>query len=85
MMTSFESKAAKIIDNGGKFKIGMLLATMDIWDIVNESDEPPPFNADSKVLKDYQRCVKKTMSIIGLNLADNQLAHIKSCKGTSEA
>jgi hypothetical protein len=25
------------------------------------------------------------MSVIGLNLADNQLAHIKSCKGPAEA
>ena len=58
---------------------------MDLWDIVEGSEEPPPFNADSKVLKKYQRRVKKTMSIINFNLADNQLMHIKSCKGHAEA
>ena len=83
----FESKANKIIDKfiGGEFnlynfKIKILLASMDLWHIVNISVEPPPFNVDFKVLKKYQRCVKKTMFIIGLNLADNQLTHIKSCK-----
>jgi hypothetical protein len=35
---------------------------------------------DSKILKEYQRRVKKAMCIIGLNLADNQLVYIKSSK-----
>ena len=91
-MASFESEAARVIDkfnegnfNLWKFKIEMLLAFMDLWDIVDKSEEAPPSNADPKVLKEYQRCVKKAMSIIGLNLVDNQLAHIKSCKGPAEA
>ena len=67
-MASFESEAARFID---KFKIEMLLSFMDLWDIVDGSKEPPPSNADSKVLKEYQKCVKKVMSIIGLNLSDN--------------
>ena len=58
----------------------MLLASMDLWDIVDRSKEPPPSNVDTKVLKEYQRRIKNSMSIIGLNLADNQLTHIKSCK-----
>jgi hypothetical protein len=58
---------------------------IDLWDIVDGSEEPPPSNADPKVLKKYQRRVKNVMSIIGLNLTDNQLAHIKSCKEVAEA
>jgi transposase InsO family protein len=58
---------------------------MDLWEIVEDSEEPPPSDADLKVTKDYQRRVKKAMSVIGLNLVDNQLAHIKSCKGPAEA
>jgi len=91
-MASFEGESARVIDkfHGGKFnlwkfKIEMLLASMDLWDIVDGSEEAPPSNADPKVIKDYQRRVKKAMSVIGLNLADNQLAHIKSCKGPAEA
>jgi hypothetical protein len=68
-----------------KFKIEMLSASMDLWDIIDESEEAPPSNADPKVKKEYERRVKKVMSVIGLNLANNQLAHIKSCKGPAEA
>ena len=57
---------------------------MDVWDIVDGYEEAPPSSMNSKVLKEYQRHVKKVMSIIGLNLADNQLAHIKSCKGPAK-
>jgi hypothetical protein len=49
------------------------------------SEEAPPLNADPKMKKKYERRVRKAMSVIGLNLADNQLAHIKSCKGPAEA
>jgi hypothetical protein len=42
--------------------------------------EDSSFQCGSKILKEYQRCVKKAMFIISLNLADNQLAHLKSCK-----
>ena len=63
----------------------MWLAYMDLWDIVDRSEVPSPSNVDPKVLKDYQRHVKKAMFIIGFNLADNQLAHIKNWKGPVEA
>jgi hypothetical protein len=63
----------------------MLLASMDPWDIIDGSEEAPPSNADPKVKKEYERRVRKAMSVIGLNLADNQLTHIKSCKGPAEA
>ena len=61
----------------------MGLAYVDLWGIVDESEAPPPFNVDLKVKKKYQRCVKKAMSIIVLDLADNQLVHIRTCKRTS--
>ena len=86
-MTSFESESARIINkfNGGKFnilkfEIKMLLASMDLWNIMDRFEQPPPSNVDPKVLKEYQRCVKKFMSIIGLNLVENHVAHIKHCK-----
>ena len=63
----------------------MVLASVDLWDIVDRSKKAPPTNANSKVLKKYQRRLKKAMSIIGLNLTDNQLAYIKNCKGLVEA
>ena len=52
---------------------------MDIWNIIDGFEEARPCDADPKVLKEYQSRVKKVMSIIGLNLTHNQLAHIKSC------
>ena len=82
-MTSFASMAARIIDkfNGGnfnlwKFQIKMLLAYKNLWDITDGYEETPPSNANPKMLKEYQRHVKEAMFIIGLNLANNQLAHI---------
>lgn len=62
----------------------MWLESMDLWDIVDGSKEIPPFNVVSIMLKEYQRCVKKAMSIMGLNLVENQLAHIKTYKGPVE-
>ena len=63
----------------------MVLASVDIWGIVDKSEKAPPSNVDPKVLKKYPRCMKKAISIIGLNLADNQVVYIKSCKGPVEA
>lgn len=57
-----------------------VLESKDLKDIVNIFNEDSIFNADPKVLKEYQKHLKKAMFIISLNLAENQLAHIKSCK-----
>ena len=91
-MASFEGESVRVIDkiNGDnfnlwKFKMEMVLASMELWEIVDDSEEPPPSDADPKDKKSYQRRVKKAMSVIGLNLVDGQLAHIKSCKGPAEA
>jgi hypothetical protein len=70
-MASFEGKSAKVIDkfngenfNLWKFKMEMVLASVDLWEIVDRSKEAPPSDADPKVIKEYQRCVKKAMSTI---------------------
>ena len=68
-----------------KFKMKMVSASMDLWDIVDRSEKTPLSNVDPKVLKEYQRCVKNAISVICLNMADNQLVYIKSCKGPAEA
>ena len=47
--------------------------------------EASPSNADSKVSKGYQRHVKMVIFMIGLHLANNQLGHIKDCKGSAKA
>jgi hypothetical protein len=71
-MASFEGESARIIEkfngenfNLWKFKMEMVLASMDLWEIVDGSEEAPPSNADPKVIKEYQRRAKKAMSIIG--------------------
>ena len=91
-MVSFEGESVKTIYkfhgekfNLRKFKIEMLSASMDLWDIIVGSVEAPPSNADPKVKNVYERRVRKAISVIGLNLADNQLAYIKSCKGPAES
>ena len=56
---------------------------MDIWGIVDKSEEGPPSNAHPKVKKKYERHAKKAMPIIVINLADNQFAYIRSLKGST--
>ena len=68
-----------------KFKMEMVLALIDLWDIVDGFGKAPSSNTDPKVLKKYQRCVNKAISIINSDLANNQLTHIKSCKGLAKA
>lgn len=53
--------------------------------IMDGLKKAPPPNADPIVFKEYQMCIKKSMSIMGLNYADNQLTHIKSCKRLAKA
>jgi hypothetical protein len=91
-MASFEGESARVIDkfngenfNLWKFKMDMVLASMDLWEIVDGSKEAPPSNSDPKVIKEYQRRAKKAMSTIAINLVDSQLHHIKRCKGPVEA
>jgi hypothetical protein len=57
-MASFEGESAKTINkfhrerfNLWKFKIEILSASMDLWDIIDRSEEALPSNADPKVKK----------------------------------
>ena len=49
-----------------KIRMEMLLASMDLWDIVHKSKELPSSNADPKVLKEYQRHIKNACSSLTL-------------------
>jgi len=91
-MATFENESARSIDkfNGEnfrlwKFRMEMVLASMDLWEIVEETEEPPPKDGDAKEIKEYNRRAKKALSIISLSLVNSQLAHIKHCKGPAEA
>ncbi|KAH8965187.1 hypothetical protein BDL97_04G105700 [Sphagnum fallax] len=81
-MASFEGESARVIDkfngenfNLWKFKMEMVLASMDLWEIVDGSEEAPPSNSDPKVIKEYQRRAEKAMSTIAINLVDSQFHH----------
>jgi transposase InsO family protein len=91
-MATFESESARNIDkfNGEnfglwKFRMEMVLSSMDLWEIVDETESPPPADGDPLVVKEYNRRAKKALTIIGLSLVNSQLAHIKRCKGPAEA
>lgn len=62
----------------------MVLTYMDIWDIVDGSEKALPSHVDPKMLKEYQRRVKTVMSIMSLNIGDNQHVHIGFAKGPAE-
>ena len=54
-MASFESKGLKMVDkfNGvnfhlWKFKMEMVMAKKELWEIVDGSEEPPPSSSDPK-------------------------------------
>jgi len=73
----FEGENTRIIDkfngenfNLWKFKMEMVLASIDLSEIVDGSEETPPSNADPKVIKEYQRRAKKAMSTIAINLVN---------------
>ena len=59
-MAYLDSKAARVMDKFHeekcslwKFKMEMVLAPMDLWNIVDKSKKAPPSDADPKVLKEY--------------------------------
>jgi len=59
-MATFESESARNIDkfNGEnfglwKFRMEMVLSSMDLWEIVDESEKPPAADADPKEIKEY--------------------------------
>lgn len=64
----------------------MFWASMDLWNIMHGSQKKSTFQCGSHGLKYIPNIWKKNaLFIIRLNLADNQFAHIKSCKEPTEA
>ncbi len=91
-MASSDNEALRVVDkfNGEnfslwKFKMEMVLASKDLWDIVDGSEEAPPSTADAKDIKAFERRVKTAFGMIVTNLVDKEMAHVKHCKGPAEA
>ena len=91
IMTSFEGEGSKVIDkfNGfnfqlWKFKMEMVMAEKELWDIVEGSEQFPHSSTYPRVIQAYNRQEKKTFAIFALNLSDSQLSHIRSCKSPTK-
>ena len=91
-MASYEGEGPKVVDKFDgmnfhlwKFKMEMVMAEKELWDIVDGSEEPPHSTSDPRVMQTYLRREKKAFAILALNLSDSQLAHIRSCKTPREA
>ena len=91
-MASSGGEGVRIIDkfNGEnfgmwKFKMEMILAEKDLWEVVDGSEEPPSEDADLKTKKAFERKEKKAFALIAINLVDRQIAHIQHCKGPAQA
>ena len=91
-MASSGGEGVRIIDkfNGEnfgmwKFKMEMILAEKDLWEVVDGSEEPPSEDADPKTKKAFERNEKKAFAFIAINLVDRQIAHIRHCKGPAQA
>ena len=62
-----------------KFKMEMVLAAKDLWDIVDKSESPPPNDAEKSTKKEKTVGYKKALAIIAMNLVDREVLHIKTC------
>jgi hypothetical protein len=67
-MAYLESKGVIIIDKFHgerfslwKFKMEVVFASMDLWNIVDKFEEAPPSTADPEVLKEYMGLTKATL------------------------
>ena len=88
MMTSFDSEAAKLLTSSMReiltsesSKLKCCWHPWNFGDIVDRLEKVLSFNTDHEVLKDYQKCVKKAMSIIGLNLCTSRVVRIEWASG----
>lgn len=61
-MATFDGESTTIIDNFKgensnlkKFNMELVLASMDLWKIVDDTEEPPSFDQDPKVKKNYDQ------------------------------
>ena len=85
-MASFEGEGPKVVDKFDgvnfhlwKFKMEMVIAEKELWEIVEGSEKAPSCDADARVKLAYTRREKKAFAILALNLSDSQLSHIRSC------
>ena len=91
-MASSDNEGLRVVDkfNGKnfslwKFKMEMVLASCDLWDIVDESGATPPSDVDVKDKTAFEKWSKTAFGFIAINLVDKEMAHIKHCKGPAEA
>ena len=91
-MTSFEGEGSKVVDkfNGinsylWKFKMEMVMAEEELWDIVEGSEQFPHSTTDPSVIQAYNRHKKKAFPILPFNLSDMQFSYIRLCKSPTEA
>ena len=63
----------------------MVLASRDLWDIVDESEVAPPSDADVKDKRAFEKRFKTAFGFIAINLVNEEMTHIKHCKGPTEA
>ena len=68
-----------------KFNLEMVLSTKDLWEIVHDTELLPPSTMSNVVKKMYERRCTKAFAIIAMTLVVKELAHIKGCKGSTEA
>ena len=71
-MATFEGEGAKVVDKFDgvnfhlwKFKMEMVMAEKELWEIVEGSEEPPSSDAEARVRTAYTRREKKAFAILG--------------------
>lgn len=62
----------------------MILASRDLWGLVDELEKAPPSTADVNNKKASKKPLKTTFGIIAINLVDKDVVHIKHCKRPTE-
>jgi hypothetical protein len=61
------------------------LASLHIWEIVDEMEEAPGLEANMKEQRDFKRRKKKTFGIISTNLDEANFAHVISYNDATNA
>ena len=64
-----------------KSKLEMVLATEDLWEIMDNLELLTPFTSNDNNKKAYEQWCKKIFTIFVMSLVDKVLAHVKGCKG----
>ena len=88
---AFKGEGPKVVDKFDgmnfhlwKFKMQMVLAEKELWEIVKGSEEPHFSSIGPKVRIAYNRFEKKAFAILALSLFDSQLYHVRSYKTSTE-